>query len=345
MIKPTYFPFTYVPQWVAETLVACFKQFTIYQPSGRKPPPEMQAWIDANVMGVRVPVQTEDEALEKMAREFQAFAGLHDDSKNLETTVFRGRQGGIPCFSESAASRIASHVKKHGESIPAETDSHALFSAQVFLDFAQEFDRQSAELNRSLGVNAQQLGDLLKEIGGARENDLPASPLNTQIRVEDPGEYMVLERLKAWRRLFVMDPAESEFLVTSSPAVFKHLLESLPAAQKVIHSLNLPVVDVDDGASVSWRDSFLEQMKALIDQRGGSGGSKFGDFSSPQDQHSNVALTLYAVSGRGPAEIFSRVFEDQVTDALKSDPSVEVRTTLIGLIDRQPFDSENPKHP
>ena len=59
MIKPIYFPFTYVPEWVAEALAVCFGRFTVYQPSGRKPPPEMQTWIDANVMEVRVPVQTE----------------------------------------------------------------------------------------------------------------------------------------------------------------------------------------------------------------------------------------------------------------------------------------------
>ena len=161
MIKPVYFPHTYVPEWVAETLAGCFGRFTVYQPSGRKPPPEMQTWIDANVMEVRVPVQTEDEALEKMAKEFRAFAGLHDEGKNLKSAVLRGRQGGIPCFSESAASRIVSDVKRQSGPTPAEADSHPLFSAQVFLDFAQEFDRQSTELNRSLGDNVQQLGDLL----------------------------------------------------------------------------------------------------------------------------------------------------------------------------------------
>ena len=263
-MKPVYFPHTYVPEWVAETLAGCFGRFTVYQPSGRKPPPEMQTWIDANVMEVRVPVQTQDEALEKMAKEFRAFAGLHDDGKNLKSAVFRGRQGGSPCFSESAASRIVSNVKKHSGPTPAEADSDPLFSAQVFLDFAQEFDRQSTELNRSLGDNAQQWGDLLTEISGTGKNDLPATPFSTEIRVEDPGEYMALERLQAWRRLFVMDPAESQLFVTSSPAVFNHLLECLPEGQKVSESLNLPAVDVDDEAAASWRDSFFEQIEQLI---------------------------------------------------------------------------------
>jgi hypothetical protein len=123
MIKPTYFPHTYVPQWVAETLAACFKQFAVYQPSGRELPAEMQPWVEANVMEVRVPVQTEDEALAKMAKEFRAFAGLHDDSKNLKTAVFWGQQGAIPCFGETTVSRIVSDVKKSSRSASAEAEN------------------------------------------------------------------------------------------------------------------------------------------------------------------------------------------------------------------------------
>ena len=137
-MKPIYFPFTYVPQWVAETLAGCFGQFTVYQPSGRKLPSEMRPWVDANVMEVRSLVQMEDEALENITKEFWAFAGLHDDSKNFKTAVFRERQGEIPCFNESAASRIVADVKNHSRSTPAEKDPHPLFSAQVFLHFAQE---------------------------------------------------------------------------------------------------------------------------------------------------------------------------------------------------------------
>ena len=137
MMKPIYFPFTYVPQWVAETLAALFKRFTVYQPSGRKLPSEMQPWIEANVMQVRVPVQTKDEILAKVAKEFRSFAGLHNESKNLKTAAFWGQQGAIPHFAESAVSRIISDVKKSSRSASAEADFDPLFSAQVFLDFAQ----------------------------------------------------------------------------------------------------------------------------------------------------------------------------------------------------------------
>jgi hypothetical protein len=343
MIKPTYFPYTYVPQWVAETLAACFKQFTVYQPSGRKLPSEMQPWIEANVMEVRVPVQTEDDALAKMAKEFRAFAGLHDDSKNLKTVVLGGQRGAIPCFGESAVSRIISEVKKSSRSASDRADFDPVFSAQVFLDFAQEFDRQSAELNRALGANKRHSRDLLKEISGEKENSLPATPLSAEIKVEDPAEYMALDRLQAWLRLFMIDPVDSGLFVTSSPLVFNYLIENRTDSQKVMQAERLPVNGAKEDAAISWRDSFLKQIKHLIENREGATEHTFGDVPLPPDQRSNVRLTLNRVSGQGPSDIFSRIFEEQNSNTLKPNQSAEAANTLIGLIDRRSIDIPNTK--
>ena len=111
-MKPIYFPFTYVPHGVAQALATCFERFIVYQPSGKKVPDEMQPWIAANVMEVRVPDQADDQTLEKVVKDFRSFAGLHYDSKNLKTAAFLGRQFTIPFFSETSSSRILSDLKK-----------------------------------------------------------------------------------------------------------------------------------------------------------------------------------------------------------------------------------------
>jgi hypothetical protein len=343
-MKPIYFPYTYVPQWVAETLAACFKQFIVYQPSGRKLPSEMQPWIEANAMEVRVPVQTEDDALAKTAKEFRAFAGLHADSRNLKTAVLGGQQGAIPCFGDSTVSRIVSDVKKSRQSASDRADFDPVFCAQVFLDFAQEFDRQSAELNRDLGVNKRHSHDLLKEISGEKENGLPVTPLSAEIKIEESAEYMALDRFQAWLRLFMIDPVDSGLFVTSSPAVFNHLIENLTDSQKVMQAEGLPINSAKDDAAISWRDSFLIKLKQLIENREGAAGHTLGGVPLLQDQRSNVRLTLYLVFGQGPSDIFSRIFEDQNIDTLKPNQSAEAGNTLIGLIDRRPIDIPNTKH-
>jgi hypothetical protein len=333
-LKPIYFPFTYVPQWVAQTLVACFKQFTVYQPSGRALPSEMQSWMEANVMEVRVPVQTEDDALTRIAKEFRAFVGLHDGSKNLKTAVLWGRQGAIPCFGESAVSRIVSDLKKSSATASAEADFNPLFCAQVFLDFAQKFDRQSAELKRDLGINDRLSRELLKEISGKNEDGLPATPLNSEIRIEDSAEYKAQDRLQAWLRLFMVDPVDSGLMVTSSPAVFNHLIEKMPAAQKVIQSEVVPVTEANDGSAVLWRDSILKQVQQLLDNRQAAAKISFVAPPLPQDRRSNVRLTLYLVAGQSAADIFARFFDDQNVEPFRHHQNDEATNTLIGLISR-----------
>ena len=333
-MKPIYFPHTYVPQWVAETLAALFKQFTVYQPSGRKLPSEMQPWIEANVMEVRVPVQTKDEILAKVAKEFRSFADLHKDSKNLNTTVFWGQREAVPHFGESAVSRIISDVKKSSRSTSAEADFDPLLSAQVFLDFAQEFDRQSAEINQDLSDSERHSRDLFKQISGEKDNDLPATPLGAGIQVEDPCEYMALGRLHAWIRLFMIDPVDSGLLITSSPTVFNHLIDNLTASQKVMQAEGLPVMDANDDAAVFWRDSLLKRMKQLIENRGGPGEHISANIPLPQDQRSNVRLTLYLVPGAGAVDTFFRVLGDQKVESYRTNQKAEFSHTLIGLIDR-----------
>ena len=114
-MKPVYFPFTYVPQWVAEIFTACFKQFIVYQPSGKELPEVMRSWAEKNVMDICVPVRTEDDRLAEMTKDFRAFASLHGGSKNLKTAAILGQQYGVPFFEESAASRIISDMKKSGK--------------------------------------------------------------------------------------------------------------------------------------------------------------------------------------------------------------------------------------
>jgi hypothetical protein len=233
-MKPIYFPFTYVPHGVAQALAACFQRFIVYQPSGKKVPDEMQPWVDANRMEVRVPDQTDDQAIERVVKDFRSFASLHNDSGNLKTTAFLGQHSTTPFFSETSTSRIVSDLKEGVSTDSAERGSDPLFCARVFLGFAQDFDRQEAELNRGLGVHARQSRALLKTLKGETEIDSGVNPLGAESKVDDPGEYMALARLQSWALLFQNDPVGSGLFVTSSKSVFNQLTAKLPAFEKIL---------------------------------------------------------------------------------------------------------------
>lgn len=328
---PIYFPFTYVPQWVAETFAACFKHFCVYQPSGKDVPAEMQAWVAKNAMNICVPVPTEDENLAEVVREFQRFAHLHADGKNLRTAAFWNRQGAVPFFNETSASQIAADLKKDKALDAGLAHPDTLLRARVFLEFAQEFDRHNAELQQELDVNDRRSEDLLANLSGPKDNTPPVTRLTAEIRVDDPGEYMAQDRLQAWIRLFMEEPIDSGLLVTSSPSVFNYLVENQPTAEKILESKTLPAKTAND----DWRDAFLNQIKHLVESEGLAAGDDSIQWPAGENYSANRTLTLYRLPGRSPADLLGRILQSSTSAQNTSSQMPEIKNTLLGLISQQ----------
>ena len=336
MIKPIYFPFTYIPQGVAHALAACFQRFIVYQPSGKKVPGEMQPWVDANLMEVRVPGQTDDQAIEKVVKDFRSFASLHNGSGNLKTAAFLGRHSAVPFFSETSTSRIVSDLKKGGSTDSTETGSDPLFWARVFLGFAQDFDRQGAELNRGLGVHEQQSCALLKTLKGETEIDSAANHFGAESKVDDPGDYMALARLQSWALLFQNDPVGSGLFMTSSKSVFNQLMAKLPAFEKILQSEGLPAVEIKDKGFNSWRDSFLKYLARLVETRWSASQDVGADLPGNSGDGTNVMLTLYLVPGKMPWDFFSQYLETRQLPKKQPNQKAKFKNTLVGLVECQP---------
>ena len=335
-MKPIYFPFTYVSQGVAQALAACFQRFIVYRPSGKNLPDEMQHWVEADVMEVRVPDQTDDQAVEKVVKDFWSFASLHYESKNLKTAAFLGQQYSIPFFSETATSRIVSDLKKSESLDSAETESDPLFWARVFLGFAQDFDRQGDELNRGLDIYKQQSFELLKTLKGEKETDSAAIPLVAKSKVDDPGEYMALARLQAWALLFQKDPIGSGLFVTSSKSVFNQLMAKLSETEKIVQTAGLPVFEIKDKAFDAWRAHFLKHLNRLVETPGSASKDIGLDLPLKSGGSTNVTLTLYLVPGQIPWDFFARYLETWRPSKKQSDQKAKFKHTLVGLIECQP---------
>ena len=333
MITPIYFPFTYVPQWVAETLAAVFKQFCAYQPSGKDLPVEMQAWVDKNALKLCVPVTADIESFAEVVKEFQRFARLHADGKDLRTAAFCNRQGTVPFFNDTSASQIIADLKKD-QTLDAERKApEALLRARIFLEFAQEFDRQNAALQQDLDDADRRSGDLLKHLSGQNDNDSPVNPLTAEIKVDDPGEYMARVRLQAWIRLFLEKPIDSGFLVTSSPSIFYYLVDNLPSVEKFLEFEIPPANAVNDDTVIAWRDIFLEQIKNLIVSGKLTDEGTFTHRPPPETQTAKFKLMLYWLPGCHPAQILARFLTPPNRAENKFNQMLEIRNTLLGLIE------------
>jgi hypothetical protein len=332
-MKPIYFPFTYVPQWVAEALTTGFKQFCVYQPSGKSLPPDMQTWLDDGTMHVWIPVPDEDKNFAEVLRAFQRFAHLHTAGKNLKAAAFWNRQDAVPFFNDSSASQIIADLKKDHSAGAEMNEAEALLRARVFLQFAHEYDRQLAELQQELDDTDRRSKDLLKNLSGQKDDNFPSSRLTAEIRVDEPGEYMAQDRLQAWIRLFLERPVDSGFLVTSSAAFLNFLLNDLPTVEKLFDAPLPPMTAKKDDA---WREKFLDRIKSLIHT------------DSPADEHAHAGggrlendgacfrLTLYRVPDCTPAQLFNRLSETPDTAGAQAIQNSDIKNTLLGLIAPNP---------
>jgi hypothetical protein len=334
-MKPIYFPFTYVPQNVARALAAIFGSFIVYQPSGKKLPDEMQPWVEADVMEVRVPDQSDDPGLEKVVKDFRSFANLHSDSQDLKTAALLGRQGAIPFFNESSTSRIVAELKKGEASDSGIKGSDPLFCARVFLGFAQDFDRQGDELNQGLGIHEQQSSELLKTLKGEPELDSAVIAPEAGSRIHDPGDYMAQARLQAWTLLFQKDPVSSGLFVTSSKTVFNQLMAKVPAAEKIVQSLGLPVDEIEAKAFSAWRDSFLRHLNHLAETHWPASEDMSPKPSFKGAKGRNVRLTLYPAPGQIPSDLFAPYLDAQQPPEKKPDQKAKIKNTLVGLVECQ----------
>ena len=332
MIEPIYFPFTYVPQWVAEAFAASFKQFWVYQPSAKDLPAEMQTWVGKNAMNVCVPVTAEDKNFAEVLRAFNRFAHLHTDGKNLRTVAFWNRDGAIPFYDENSTSHIAADLKKDPTNKTGPADSDLLLRARVFLEFAQEFDRQNAEIQQELSMADRHSKDLLKSLGGPTENASPVTRLTAEIKVDDPGEYMTQDRLQAWIRLFMEKPIDSGFLVTSSPAIFNDLLDTLTTAEKLLESETLPANAASDEATIARRETFLAQIRNLIESEVAADEDAFACEPRPENHAPQCLLTLYRLPGCNPAQLLAPFLKGPNRVENNSRQMPEIKSTLLGLV-------------
>ncbi|MGD8344720.1 MAG: hypothetical protein PVI38_05400 [Desulfobacterales bacterium] len=334
MIEPIYFPFTYVPQWVAEIFAAGFRHFYVYQPSGKDLPAEMQTWVEKGAINVCVPVSAEDKRFAEVVRAFQQFARLHTDVKDFKSAAFWNQQGAIPFFDETSASQIVADLKKGQQPDTRLTHPEALLRARVFLEFAQEFDRQNAELQRKLEDTHRRSEELIKNLSGQKDNEPASTRLTTDIKLDDAGDYMPQDRLQAWIRLFLEKPIDSGFLVTSSSTIFDSLVENQIPNKKLFEFKGLPTLASNDDTLAGWRETFYHQIKNGIESRGSFAEDAFARWPLLPEHAAPIKLTLYSLPDCTPTRLFARFLKLPNGDKNRFNQSPDIKNTLLGLVER-----------
>jgi hypothetical protein len=332
-MKPIYFPYTYISSPVAEALAACFGQFIVYQPLADQLPRQMQPLVDNGVIDIKVPVLDDKQELESAANNYLNWAKLHTASSGITTTALKTLKASAAYLDQSLSSQIVSDVKDLMKGSAAAKASDPDSMAKIFLYFAQEFDRQSQELDLELDEYNRQERDLIQKLK-VEEDTLTDGLINNYSEMPDVSkDYLIDDRLLAWTRILLADTAPSGLLVTHNTAVAEQLLDCAQTAEKILYFDSIPLTDTGGDELKLWHDELMIYLSGIVEDKfPPSSNDKVEGIAFPAAENT-VSLSLYLVPNQIPELLFARCAEINWPEADQPFPAGRLKHTLIGLVE------------
>jgi hypothetical protein len=233
-MKPIFFPATYVSPPAAAAMQALFASVVIYQPFAGRLPPEMHALKESGFLDVLSPVAGGEQRLDGMLREFRQWGFLHAGGAGLHAAFWRQRLQADSLAEDDTSLRLASQIESRLRPAAGPKESDQLMPARVFLHLAQEFDRQSCEIQRDLTRHDKLSAELLHALTGEDDPSGRARDHGPAPGPAGPEDHLWERRLAAWARLFLCQAYPSPVFVASSAAVVEHVVASVPRALRLL---------------------------------------------------------------------------------------------------------------
>jgi len=332
-MKPICFPYTYIPDSVAQALTACFGQFIVYQPLAGKTPEQMQSWVERGVLDIRVPMTEDQNEFEAVVKNYLSWADLHFDGSGLKAPFLRTWKDTTPFFETSSSSQVVADIKALHHGRPASRAPGPLLAARLFLYFAQEFDRQNQEVVRDLKRHRQQEAELMRRLK-MEDDSLTVHFQKEDVQEpDDSADYLVLDRLRAWTRILLKDRVISGIFITHIPAVLQELRDRTPTAQKLLSLKSIPTSMALTDKLAPWRKQLVSDLAHIVEDKWSQTTPRLPDQPSFRTAEKTVSLSIYLVSGQRPRDFFSRYAHIQPSNREASFADGRFKNTLIGLIE------------
>jgi hypothetical protein len=310
---PTYFPFTYIPNDIAETIYSCFNTCVLYLPSKQHVSDSMNTLENKNMVDLHFPIKGDENIIGSMIKEFNLWEDfLTDHGKDIIKT----RLNTIPFYDESSPSQIRSDIKNRLDKKKINQEN-ILLNSRIFLHFAQELDKKNYELNKEMSLLEKKQHHLFQNIiqitrGEEKTNDVR--------RTDHVYDYMIIQRLKAWIHLSLNDLNPSSFFLTHSRQLIDYLIQSFPEMKKDVCT-NI--------TSFNNKNQILTHIESL---------AKNEQNSEPvtltlDSYKKNTELVLYMVPHKTPHDFFSCIIGGKNIIQDKNNPTNPYKNTVIGLID------------
>jgi hypothetical protein len=317
MIKPIYFPHTYLSPAAAEAIRTFFPVVAAYQPVAGRQTPDMQALADSGFLETVAPGPENQERLERILKELERWGSLQQGGAGLLSAFLSSRPGFDPLATDGSPARIAAEIRGRPVGPPPEQD--AAVRAAVFLQLAHQADHQGCQLSAELQACESAHARVLRALTGRS-----ARPASVAAGAAAPEEERLLrQRLKAWARLFLQHPLDGPVFVTTSTGVIGLLADKHPALRPVSRA-ELDNTAPEGPASLKPAGGNLMELLAGAASRS-LPAAGFADHSG------GITSGVYVLPGMPPRALFADLAGDDALPMAADGPPQWRNTVIVGL--------------
>lgn len=331
-MKPIFFPFTYISRPVAETLSNLFGKIVVYQPSHQKLPETMEELSQSGILDICVPVIKDKNILNALLKECRAWINLHQGNKGMVKEFFKAHKDTIPFFNDSLTPQIKADIKKRSQGNQQEIKPDFLLSAILFLHIAQEFDMQNWEINNGLLMIENMEKNLIENLKGEFSVLLNNIEKRTST-TDDPGDYMIKDRIKAWSLIMQYDHDISGLFITNSKIAFNYLINKTPKAKNIYKFKSIPADKNCIQKTEKWRNNLVKHLETLAENPWQDSTDEISKEFDIIECNEKVSMTFSLVPRETPYDFFSRCAGIKSHKDIEITEDIRFKNTLLGLIE------------
>ena len=307
-MTPIYFPFTWVDASTIQAITAVFPRIAVYRPLACSDTSLLQPFEQAGNLEIRVPVTKDSKKLETLVADYQNWARLHRGS---DLSFLKTRQPAAP-FIDHLSSRIRSDILHYQDS-PADPAHDPVFNARLFLEIAAAYDAQQTELNCDLSKIQNLEKRFMSALGDHSEMEAPVPLDNLSLSQDDPGDFMLAERLQAWAILFLQDrklPRAEDLWVTSRLSVVEWIRDEADV-EPVLEINCIPVQKTADDSTRFWQESIVAYLSHLQTAPWPSAIKTFEPPCSDYDWENAVSVKGFIIPNQRPGALLQKMAADK----------------------------------
>jgi hypothetical protein len=223
MIDPVFFPFTTVTAEQMEAVGRHFRPIGLYLPLEPPTPSTIDMYAAQGCLSLHIPIRGDARPLQNAVTQLRSWAAMHGVKALAAIKALEA----LPLWPPESPLALVQAITGVGDRSDQRSPiGNDLFQARLFLYLAQDLDQWQVELDQALdGLAAKE-----RALYAMMHGEIHPSPAN-RAPAPDPGALLTARRLQAWARLVMASPLRPALMITTSQAVWDHLMEARSEAR------------------------------------------------------------------------------------------------------------------